>query len=489
MLATLLAALEQSIIGTALPTIAGDFNAFESYAWVGTAYIVASTIATPMLGKLSDLYGRRSIFLITMGIFLVGSLLCGLSQSMNQLIAARVVQGLGGGGIQALAFAIVGDIIPPRERGRFIGYFTLSFVGASFIGPLVGGVIIENFHWSWIFLINVPLALIVGTIAFFALRLPFHRREAKLDLRGAALLSAGLACLMIGLENGGSEGWTDQFTALLLGAAVLLLIGFLTSQRTAPEPLMPLHLFRNPVVRACMLLGVAAGTVAYGAGPYLPLYFQDALFFGPTESGMRMLPMMAGVTVATFGIGRLIARTGRYKMFPVVGAGLATVGALVVAQVDGSTSYLVLVLPMVLMGFGFASIFTTTSIAAQNAVEFRDLGVTTSSVLFVRSLGGSMAMAVFGTTLNATIRSEIPQRTGVSPDQATDLIRAPDEIAALPELTRSAVIDGVALGVSRIYWLCALAMGLAIVAALSLPERPLRTRAGLSEAMENAAAH
>lgn len=487
MLAVLLASLETSIIATALPTIAGQFNAFERYAWVGTAYIVTSAIGTPLLGKLSDLYGRRRIFQVTMGIFLVGSFLCGASQSMTQLIAARAVQGIGGGGIQALAFAILGDVLPPRERGRYIGYFTLAFVGSALSGPLLGGFIIEHFSWPWIFYINVPFAILVSVICHFALRLPFHRRAAKLDYAGAALLSASIASLMIGLEEGRS-GWTDQHVLVLFAVAAVAMVLFVVVEQRAPEPMIPLRLLANRVVLCCLLLGFFAGIVTYGAGSFLPLYFQDSLFVSPTASGLRMLPQMFGVLCATFGIGRLIANTGKYRPFPIVGSLVSVFGLFGIAQITGTTSYWWLLLPMVLMGFGTASVFTTTSIASQNAVEFRDLGVTTATVLFFRSLGGSFGLAAFGTILNSTIRSEIPKRIGIAGDDASSLIRSPEEIRALPPDTRLAVVDSVALGVSRIYWICGSAMVCALIVALLLPERSLRLRAGLSDALEEQAA-
>ena len=486
-LAVFLASLDTTIISTALPTIAGEFNAFESFAWVGTAYIVTSTIATPLLGKLSDIYGRRLVFQIAMTVFLVGSLLCGLAQSMGQLIAFRAVQGLGGGAIQALAFSILGDILPPRERGRYIGYFTIAFAGAAILGPLVGGFIIEHWSWPWIFYINVPACLAVSAICHRALRLPFPRREARIDLLGAALLSAGIACLMIGLEIG-HDGWTRASTLGLFGVAALMLVAFIAQERRASDPMIPLRLFANPVVRTCALLGMSAGVIAFGAGQFLPLYFQDSLFVSPTESGLRMLPMMVGVTITTFGVGRLIAHTGGYKRWPVIGTWLSVVGLVGIAQIDGGTPYLWLVAPMIFMGMGSGSVFTSTSIATQNAVDFRDLGVATATVMFFRSLGGSFGLAVFGTVLNATVRSEIPSRIGVEPDAAAGFIRSPAQIEALPQRERDAVIDTIALGVSRIYWICAAVMLIGAVLALVLPERPLRTRAGISDAMESAAA-
>ena len=400
-LAVMLANLETSIIATALPTITGQFNAFESFAWVGTAYIVTSAISTPLLGKLSDLYGRRLIFQSTMAVFLVGSILCGASQSMGQLIAARAFQGMGGGGIQALAFAILGDILPPRERGRYMGYFTLAFVGSAVLGPLIGGIIIDHASWPWIFYINIPFIIIVAGICHFALKLPFKRRTAKLDFMGAGLLSLTIASLMIGLEEG-RHGWTQQHVLILLVVALLGLVAFIKVEQGAEEPMIPLRLFSNDVVRTCALLGMCAGAVTYGAGGFLSLYFQDSLLVSPTESGLRTLPQMLGVTLATFGVGRIIAKTGKYKIFPVIGSALCIVGLLGIAQITGTTPYMFLVIPMILLGFGTASVFTTTSIASQNAVEFSDLGVATATVLFFRSLGGSFGLAIFGTVLNST---------------------------------------------------------------------------------------
>jgi EmrB/QacA subfamily drug resistance transporter len=482
-LAVMLANLETSIIATALPTITGQFNAFESFAWVGTAYIVTSAISTPLLGKLSDLYGRRLIFQSTMAVFLVGSILCGASQSMGQLIAARAFQGMGGGGIQALAFAILGDILPPRERGRYMGYFTLAFVGSAVLGPLIGGIIIDQASWPWIFYINIPFIIVVAGVCHFALRLPFKRRTAKLDFMGAGLLSLTIASLMIGLEEG-RHGWTQQHVLVLLVVALLGLVAFIKVEQHAEEPMIPLRLFSNDVVRTCALLGMCAGIVTYGAGGFLSLYFQDSLLVSPTESGLRTLPQMLGVTMATFGVGRIIAKTGKYKIFPVVGSVLCIIGLIGIAQITGTTPYLYLVIPMILMGFGTASIFTTTSIASQNAVEFSDLGVATATVLFFRSLGGSFGLAIFGTVLNTTIRSEIPKRITIDPDNASSIIRSPEQISALPLASKQAVIDSLALGVSRIYWLCAATMVIGFLLAVILREQPLRLRAGLSDAME-----
>jgi Na+/melibiose symporter-like transporter len=270
----------------------------------------------------------------------------------------------------------------------------------------------------------------------------------------------------------------------LFAGSLVTLVAFVAAEQRAAEPLIPLRLFRNRVVLMSILLGLCAGVFVYGVAPFLPLYFQDSLFVSPTLSGLRLLPQMVGVTAGTFGVGRLIAHSGRYKRFPIIGTCLAVVGLLGVARISGSTTYTWLVLPMVFVGFGAASVFTTTSIASQNAVDFQDLGVTTATVMFFRSLGGSFGLAVFGTVLNSTIRSEIPKRLDIAADDAATLIRSPDDIKALPDAARHADVDSVALGVARIYLVCAFVTVAAIVAALLLPERPLRLRAGLSDRLE-----
>jgi MFS family permease len=253
--------------------------------------------------------------------------------------------------------------------------------------------------------------------------------------------------------------------------------------------MIPLRLFSNKVVFRSAMLGMCAGTVVYGSGSFLTLFFQDSQFLSPTESGLRSLPQMVGVTAATFGVGRLISRTGRYKPFPIIGTFVAGLGMVAIAQIDGNTQYWFLVVPMILMGFGSASTFSATSIASQNGVEFHDLGVATATVMFFRSLGGSFGLAIFGTILNSTIRSEIPARTGIAADKASSLIRSPEEIQNLVDVQRQAVVDSVALGVSRIYWCCVAIMAIGFLIALVLPEIPLKQRAGLSDAMEKTAAH
>ena len=487
-LAVTLVAFEALAVGAALPLVQDDLGGLGLYGWVFSAFQLGNLVGIVLAGRAADARGARAPLAAGLALFAVGLVAGGMAPTMLVLVAARFVQGLGGGAIQALAFAILGDILPPRERGRYIGYFTLAFVGAALLGPLIGGVIIDHWSWPWIFFINIPLAGLASVVSYRALSLPFPRRKARLDIRGAVVLSLTVGALMIGLEEGGNGSWTRPLVIALLAAAAGGVVLFVLVERRAVEPMIPLRLFTNPVVLACTIAGMCAGTIAFGAGPFLPLYFQDSLFVSPTESGLRMLPQMIGVTLGTFGIGRLVLWTGRYKAFPVVGTAIAAGGLFAIGHISGTTPYAWLLAPMVAMGFGMAAVFTTTSIATQNAVEFQDLGVATATIMFFRSLGGSFGLAVFGTILNSTIRSEIPTRLDITPDAAADLIREPGDIRALPAASRSAVVDALALGVGRIYLVCAGVMIVGLIAAALLPERPLRSRAGLSDAMEERAA-
>ena len=291
LMGTLLAALDLSIVNTALPTIAGKLNGVSGYAWVGTSYILTSTIAMPILGKLSDLYGRQRLFHISIVIFLIASVLCAGAHSIGQLIAARGLQGVGGGGIQAITFAILGDLITPRERGRYIGLYVGAYTVAGISGPLVGGFIVDRWSWPWVFLINIPIGLIALGASIWQLRLPFKRRKTRLDLLGAALLSVALIFLMLGLEEG-RKGWgRGRVVGLFVGAAVLL-AGFIAQERRAEEPMIPLSLFRNKVCANIYLVSVLIGASVFGTNIFLPLFFQDARGVSPTRSGLYLVPQV-----------------------------------------------------------------------------------------------------------------------------------------------------------------------------------------------------
>ncbi len=483
MLGTVLAALDGTIVNTALPTIAGKLNGFSSYAWVGTAYILTGTIATPILGKLGDLYGRRRIVLTAIAIFIVGSVLCGVSQNMTQLILARGVQGLGGGGIQALTFAILGDLVSPRDRGRYMGLYTGVFAASAVVGPLLGGWMISHFAWEWIFLVNLP----VGGIAFVAisatLKVPFRRRKAHIDFLGAALLSGCLGSLILALEEG-RDGWTEPSVLALAAVAIVFLVLFLIQESRTSEPIVPLHLFKNRVFVIASSMGLCAGTLAYGAGAFLPLQFQDANFVSPTRAGLYLVPLMIGVMIGSAYGGRRISATGRYKVVPVVGLGLAIIGVASISQITSTSGFWWLAVPMLFIGVGNGSTFTTTSIAVQNAIDPREIGISTATLMALRTLGGSLGLAIYGTLFATVVKDELRNRVpaGSLPAgrTAASLIREPAAIKALAEPVRNGVVQSITAGTGRVFLIATPIAIIAFVLALRLPELPLRQSTGMA---------
>ena len=483
MLGTVLAALDGTIVNTALPTIAGKLNGFSSYAWVGTAYILTGTIATPILGKLGDLFGRRLIVLSAIGIFVAGSLLCGVSQNMTQLIVARGVQGLGGGGIQALTFAILGDLVSPRDRGRYMGLYTGIYAASAVVGPLLGGWMISHFAWEWIFLINLP----VGAVAFLAisatLKVPFRRRETRIDFLGAALLSGCLGSLILALEQG-RDGWTKATVLALSAAAVVLLLLFVAQESRTPEPIIPLHLFKNRVFVIASSMGFCAGTLAYGAGAFLPLQFQDANFVTPTRAGLYLVPLMIGVMIGSAYGGRRISATGRYKIVPLVGLGLAIIGVTSISKITSTSGFWWLAVPMLFIGVGNGSTFTTTSIAVQNAIDPREIGISTATLTAIRTLGGSLGLAIYGTVFATVVKHElryrVPEGSLPAGRTASSLIREPAAIKALAEPIRNGVVQSITAGTGRVFLIAVPIAITAFVLALRLPELPLRQSTGMA---------
>jgi EmrB/QacA subfamily drug resistance transporter len=477
MLGTVLSAIDNTILATALPTIVGDLGGFESLAWVSTSYILTSTIATPILGKLGDLFGRRRVVLAAIWILLAGSLLGALAHSMTMLIIARAVQGMGGGGIQALTFAVIGDLVSPRERGRYMGAYTSIFVVSGVAGPLVGGFMIQRFAWQWIFLINIPVGLIAIAAIMATLKLPNKRRQASIDYAGAGLLALTLGTLVVGLESG-KHGWFRAPVASAFGVAICALIGFLWQERRASEPIIPLHLFRNRIYATAAAMGFCAGGMSYGTQAFLPLFFQSAQFRSATQAGLLLVPIMMGVMLGSGFLGREIARTGRYKRYPVITLSLKLFGSLALSQISLTASYLWLVLPMFLTGLGIGTTFTTTSIASQNAIEHSEIGVGTAALTSLRSLGGSMCLALFGTLHAATVVSELRRRVPANAipkgTPITSLIKRPEKIRALPVGLRSSIAEALTVATGRVYLGSALVALLGLGLALSLEERPLR---------------
>lgn len=408
LLGMLLAALDQTIVSTALPTIVGDLHGGSHLAWVVTAYLLSSTVSTPLWGKLGDQYGRKTFFQAAIVIFVVGSALCGISHTMTELIAFRALQGLGGGGLMVGAQTIIGDVVSPRDRGRYVGLFGAMFAVATVIGPLIGGLCVTYLSWPWIFYINLPL----GILALFVTGavLPGHLRKVShaIDYAGSLLLAGSATSLIIFASLGGiSWAWLSVPSIVTAALGVVLAVVFLFAERHAAEPVIPLKLFRERVFNAASSIGFVMGFAMFGALTFLPLYMQIVKGVSPTASGLRILPLMLGMLGASVVSGRLVTRWGRYKIFPIAGTALMTIGAFLLSMIDASTNGWVLAGYMFVFGVGMGLVMQVLVVAVQNAVSYQDLGVATSSSVFFRMIGGSFGTAVFGAiyaiVLNHTI--------------------------------------------------------------------------------------
>lgn len=488
----LLAALDQTIVSTALPTIVGELGGLDHLSWVVTAYLLTTTVSTPLYGKLSDLYGRKLMFQAAIVIFLIGSVLCGVAQNLGQLIAFRGIQGVGGGGLMAMAFAIIGDVVSPRERGRYTGYLGAVFALSSVAGPLLGGFFVDHLSWRWVFYVNLPIGIVALFVTSSVLRLPFTRRDHRIDLEGAALLVVGVSALLLALVWGGNEyEWGSTTIVGLLAASAVLLTIFVIWEGRAEEPILPLRLFRGRVFTIGVLLSFVIGASMFGAIVFLPLFLQVVTNASATNSGLLLLPLMAGLMTTSVGSGRVIARTGHYRRWPMAGMLTSAAGMALLSTMDAETSRLESSLYMVVLGLGIGMVMQVLVLAMQNASEPQDMGVVTSSANFFRSLGGSMGISVFGAIfaslladkLGAFVPAGALGRAGFNPES---LSASPEQLKALPAELLGPVVRALSESITTVFAYSVPVLLVGFLLSLLLPGLPLRDTIHLSGSLEGA---
>jgi EmrB/QacA subfamily drug resistance transporter len=479
-----LAALDQSIVSTALPRITSELGGLDKLSWVVTAYMLAATASTPLWGKISDLYGRRLLFQVAIVTFVIGSLLSGFSQNIEQLIAFRAVQGLGGGGLIALALATIGDVIPPRERGRYQGYFAAVFGTSSVLGPVMGGFFADGPGWQWIFFMNVPIGMVALVVTTSALKMPHVRREHTIDYLGAALVVGSVSSVLLYTAWAGPDhGWGSSLSLALLGAGLLLAVLFVLVERQAKEPILPMQLFRNSIFSIANLFGFLIGIAMFGSMIFIPVYLQVVDGMSPTKSGLALLPMVVGLFSTSIMAGQIMSRTGRYRIFPILGSSIVLIALLMLSRLTADSPYWYAAISIYVMGAGLGLTMQVLVTVVQNAVDRRDMGVATSSVTFFRQMGGSFGTALFGAILSSQLSvhlayaiSHAPAAVAAKAGSMGDVANNVQAIKALPEPLHSLVTGAFASSLHDTFLSAVPLVAVALLVSLFLKEKPLRER-------------
>jgi EmrB/QacA subfamily drug resistance transporter len=477
MLGMFLAALDQTIVATALPTIVGDLGGLNHLSWVVTSYLLAATVSTPLYGKLGDMYGRKPVFLVAILIFLAGSMLAGLSQSMGQLIGFRAVQGIGAGGLMVGAQAIIADIVPPRERGRYMGLIGSVFAVASVAGPLLGGFLVDNLSWRWVFYVNLPIGALAVIIVVTRLHLHTPSVRHRIDVLGAMLLTGGVGALTLFTTWGGTEFAWSSATIIGLGLLGVVLIGvFIWWETRAAEPIVPLSLFRSRVFSVANAMGFAIGMAMFGAIIFIPLFLQIVYGASPTSSGLRMLPLMAGLLVAAIVSGRVISRIGRYRPFPIAGTAVLVVGMFLLSLLRLDTPPWVASVYMLVVGVGIGLVMQVLVLVVQNDAQPQNIGVATSTATFFRSVGGSFGVAIFGTIFASRLADELAQLPrAVTARLGSGVHLSPEQANQLPPLVHEDFLHAFAHSLQGVFLFGMVLAVVPFVLSWFLKEVPLRT--------------
>ena len=471
MMGMFLAALDATIVATALPTIVGDLGGLENLSWVVTAYLLAQTIATPLYGKFGDLYGRKTLFQIAITVFLVGSALCGVAGSLGQLIAFRGIQGVGAGGLMVLAQAIIADVVSPRERGRYQGYFGATFGASTLLGPLLGGFFTDHLTWRWVFYVNIPIGIVALLVTSAVLPVNTRRPNVSIDWLGTALLSGAIGALVLLTTWGGNEyGWTSGVILGLAVAVLVMVAALLLVESRVPEPALPLRLFRLRTVSIACAVSFVVGVAMFGATTYLPTFLQVANGASASNSGLLLVPLLAGLVGASMVAGQFVSRTGRYRVFPIVGMAVASLGMALLSTLDTDSSRWESAAYMVVIGTGLGMVMQILVLASQNEAPIEDLGVATSTVNFFRSVGGSVGVAVFGSLIASRL-------TGILGD-ASALAMTPEQMRRLPDAEQAELAHAFADVIPRVFLEAVPVLVVGFVLTWFLRETVLRTTSG-----------